>query len=125
MHISVLSFGFKHGLPLEADLLIDVRFIPNPYYIPELKKLDGKDKRVRHFVKKWPETQKFLEKYFSLIEYLIPLYEKEGKAYLTFSVGCTGGRHRSVVIAEEIFSHLRNMGEKIILTHRDIEFVEI
>ena len=120
MHIRVLSFGFKHGLPLEADLLLDVRFIPNPYYIPELKNLDGKDARVHQFVKKLPETRKFLEKYFSLIEYLIPVYEREGKTHLTLAFGCTGGRHRSVVIAEEIFAYLKDRRRETSLTHRDI-----
>jgi len=123
MHISIVSFGFKHGLPPEVDLLIDVRFIPNPYYITELKKLDGKDVRVKKFVKKWPETQTFFKKYFSLIQYLIPLYEKEKKSSLTLALGCTGGRHRSVVIAEEIFVYLRNMEREITLTHRDIELM--
>jgi len=121
MRISVISFGFKYGIPLEADLLMDVRFIPNPYFVPELKKLDGKDERVRRFVTKWDETREFLEKYFALIEYLLPLYEKEGKSYLTIAVGCTGGRHRSVTIAEEICGNLRVEERKVTLKHRDIE----
>lgn len=121
MQIAVLSFGFKYGIPLEADLLIDVRFMPNPYFISELKNLSGKDEQVKQFVKRAPETQKFLEKYFSLLEYLIPLYEKEGKSYLTIAVGCTGGRHRSVTIAEDISNHIKKLNRKITLTHRDIE----
>jgi len=121
MQIAVLSFGFKYGIPLEADLLIDVRFMPNPYFIPELKNLNGKDQQVKQFVKRAPETQKFLEKYLSLLEYLIPLYEKEGKSYLTIAVGCTGGRHRSVTIAEDISNHIKKLNRKITLTHRDIE----
>ena len=121
MRIAVLSFGFKYGIPLDADLLVDVRFIPNPYFVPELKKLDGKDEQVGRFVKSQTQTQEFLNKYFSLLEYLIPLYEKEGKAYLTIAVGCTGGRHRSVTIAEEILEHLKGMGKDVSLTHRDIE----
>ena len=123
MRISVISFGFKYGIPLDTDLLIDVRFIPNPYFIPELKKLDGKDERVRQFVKKWQETDSFLNKYFSLLEYLLPLYEKEGKSYLTVSVGCTGGRHRSVTIAEEIFDHLKRQRKEMTIIHRDIDRV--
>ena len=123
MRIAVLSFGFKYGIPLETDLLIDVRFIPNPYFIPELKELDGKHEQVRQFVKKWPETHIFLAKYFALLEYLLPLYEKEGKSYLTIAVGCTGGRHRSVIIAEEIFGRLRHHKREVALTHRDIELV--
>ncbi len=121
MRITVLSFGFKYGVPLETDLLIDVRFIPNPYFIPELKNLDGKDERVKEFVKKWPETVRFFQKYFSLLEYLIPLYEKEGKSYLTIAVGCTGGRHRSVSIAEEISAYLKKLIRQVSLSHRDIE----
>ena len=124
MRLSVLSFGFKYGVPLEADLLIDVRFIPNPYFIPELKKLDGKDERVGNFVTRWTETRKFLKKYFSLLKYLLPLYEREGKSYLTIAVGCTGGRHRSVTIAEEIFEHLKKEKREITLKHRDIELSE-
>jgi RNase adapter protein RapZ len=123
MRIGVLSFGFKYGVPPESDLLIDVRFIPNPYFIPELKRLDGLDERVRQFVKKWPETHIFMEKYFSLIEYLLPLYEKEGRSYLTISVGCTGGRHRSVTIAEELRAHISLLGAQVAITHRDIELV--
>jgi len=121
MRIAVLSFGFKYGIPLETDLLIDVRFIPNPYFIAELKSLNGKDEKVKKFVKKWPETRKFFKKYFSLLDYLLPLYKKEGKSYLTIAVGCTGGKHRSVAIAEEIFSHFRDINGEVTLNHRDIE----
>jgi len=121
MRVSVISFGFKYGIPLEADLLVDVRFIPNPYFIPELRKLDGKDERVRRFVTKWDGTREFLEKYFSLLEYLLPLYEREGKSYLTIAVGCTGGRHRSVTIVEDIFEHLRGEKRGVTLKHRDID----
>ena len=124
MRISVISFGFKYGVPLEADLLIDVRFIPNPYFMPELKKLDGKDERVQQFVTKWRETREFFEKYFALLEYLLPLYEREGKSYLTIAVGCTGGRHRSVTVAEKIFEHLREEKRELTLKHRDIELSE-
>jgi UPF0042 nucleotide-binding protein len=121
MRIGLISFGFKYGVPLEADLLIDVRFVPNPYFIQELKKLDGRDERVGQFVKKWPQTRLFLEKYLSLLEFLIPLYEKEGKSYLSIAVGCTGGRHRSVTLATEIFAYLKRQNREITLTHRDIE----
>jgi len=124
MRISVLSFGFKYGVPLEADLLIDVRFIPNPHFIPELKKLDGKDERVQQFVTKWTETRKFFEKYFALLEYLLPLYEREGKSYLTIAVGCTGGRHRSVTVAEKILEHLKEEKRELTLKHRDINLSE-
>ena len=121
MQIGIVSFGFKYGIPLESDLLIDVRFIPNPYFVSELKDLDGRDERVRGFVNKWPQTGIFLKSYCALLEFLVVLYEKEGKAYLTMGVGCTGGRHRSVTIAEEIFSHLNGQGIECTLIHRDIE----
>lgn len=124
MRIAVLSFGFKHGIPLDADLVIDVRFIPNPHFVPELKKLDGRDERVSQFVKKQTETQEFFTKYFSLLEYLLPLYEKEGKSYLTIAVGCTGGKHRAVTIAEEIHGFLKGLKREASLTHRDVELVE-
>jgi UPF0042 nucleotide-binding protein len=124
MRIAVLSFGFKHGIPLDADLVIDVRFIPNPHFVPELKKLDGRDERVSQFVKKQAETQEFFTKYFSLLEYLLPLYEKEGKSYLTIAVGCTGGKHRAVTIAEEIHGFLKGLKREASLTHRDVELVE-
>jgi UPF0042 nucleotide-binding protein len=123
MRIEVLSFGFKYGVPPESDLLVDVRFIPNPYFMPELKSLDGLDERVRQFVEKWPETHIFMKKYFSLIEYLLPLYEKEGKSYLTIAVGCTGGRHRSVTIAEELGAHISSLGAQVAINHRDIDLV--
>jgi len=123
MQIIILSFGFKHGLPLEADLLMDVRFIPNPYFVSTLKELNGKNEQVQQYVKKWPEVREFFNKYLSLIEYLIPLYEKQGKSYLTLAIGCTGGRHRSVVIATELFDRLKGLDREIILKHRDIELV--
>jgi RNase adapter protein RapZ len=121
MRVGITSFGYKYGIPAEADLLIDVRFVPNPYFIPELKGLDGRDDRVRRFVMKWPETQDFLEKYLTLLDLLVPLYEKEGRSYLTIAVGCTGGRHRSVAIAAEIYEHVRGLNRVTALTHRDLE----
>jgi UPF0042 nucleotide-binding protein len=121
MRIGVISFGFKYGVPLESDLMMDVRFIPNPYFIPELKKLDGRDERVRTFVLKWPETHGFMDRLGSMLDYLIPFYEKEGKAYLSIAVGCTGGRHRSVTVARELHRRLEAEGREVILTHRDLE----
>lgn len=121
MRIGLISFGFKYGVPLESDLLMDVRFIPNPYFIPELKKLDGRDDRVRAFVLKWPETRGFMDRFGRMLDYLIPFYEKEGKAYLSISVGCTGGRHRSVTVAEELHGRLEKEGREVSLTHRDLE----
>ena len=121
MHITVLSFGFKYGVPLEADLMIDVRFIPNPYFLPELKKLDGTDERVEQFVVKWTETRVFMEKFLGMLDYLVPLYDREGKSYLTIAVGCTGGRHRSVTIAQKIFDALKEKKHKVSLKHRDMD----
>ena len=119
MRISVLSFGFKYGIPFDADLIMDVRFLVNPYFIPDLKDLDGEAKEIKAFVLEHPETQAFLKKYLELLDYLIPLYEKEGKAYLTIALGCTGGRHRSVAIARAIFDHLRTLGKTVEINHRD------
>ncbi|MBW1890914.1 MAG: RNase adapter RapZ [Deltaproteobacteria bacterium] len=119
--INVLSFGFKYGIPLHADLIMDVRFLSNPYFVPALKLLDGLDDTVKSFVLSKPETGAFLKKYQDLLDYLIPLYEREGKAYLTIAVGCTGGRHRSVVIAESIYSHIDLPDRDVNLSHRDIE----
>lgn len=121
VEVQVLSFGYKHGIPYDADLVIDVRFLPNPYFVPELSGLDGTAPGVQAFVKKWDETQIFLKKYLDLLDYLIPLYKKEGKSYLTVAVGCTGGRHRSIVVADEIFQHLKKKIDRINLVHRDIE----
>ncbi len=120
LKISVLSFGFKFGLPPEADLVVDVRFLPNPYFVPELKALSGENRRVRDYVLDHPETKQFINKYSVLLDYLIPRYEKEGKAYLTIAVGCTGGRHRSVAIAKYLFDHLKRQNRQIDLAHRDI-----
>ena len=119
MRINVLSFGFKHGIPYDADLIMDVRFLVNPYFVPELKELDGETEETKAFVLEHPETQAFLKKYLGLLDYLIPLYEKEGKAYLTIALGCTGGRHRSVAIARAIFDHIRAMGKTVAINHRD------
>jgi len=116
-----LSFGFKYGIPHDANLVMDVRFLPNPYFVPELKDLDGTSPEVEAFMKKWAETGLFLKKYLDLLDFLIPFYKKEGKSYLTIAVGCTGGRHRSIVVANEIFRFLKRTTNRINLTHRDIE----
>ena len=121
IEVHILSFGFKFGIPHDADLVIDVRFLPNPYFVPELRELDGTSPQVEAFVKKWAETGLFLEKYLDLLDFLIPFYEKEGKSYLTIAVGCTGGRHRSIVVANEILRFLEKKINRINLTHRDIE----
>jgi len=119
--VHILSFGYKYGIPHDADLIIDVRFLPNPYFVPQLRELNGMAPEVKAFVKKWEETQTFLKKYLDLLDFLIPLYEKEGKSYLTVAIGCTGGRHRSIVIADEIFQHLKKKTDHINLVHRDID----
>jgi len=120
MRIHVLSFGYKFGIPIDADLIIDVRFLANPYFKPELRDLDGESEKVRNFVLKNTKTKTFLKKYIDLLDYLIPLYEKEGKAYLTIAVGCTGGRHRSVPIARTIFEYFNKSGIQTGISHRDI-----
>ncbi len=123
IEVHIQSFGFRFGIPPEADLVVDVRFLPNPYFVPELKELDGTSSQVKAFVNKWDETREFMENYLRLLDFLMPLYEKEGKSYLTIAVGCTGGRHRSVVVAGEVFRHFEDKLDAIHLTHRDIELI--
>jgi UPF0042 nucleotide-binding protein len=120
MIITLVSFGFKHGLPLDADLIFDVRFLPNPHYVEALRPLDGNNEKVRDYVLKWPAAQKFLRRLQSLIEFLLPHYEQEGKSQLTIGIGCTGGRHRSVVISEHLAEWLRGKGSTVLVEHRDI-----
>ena len=119
MRINVISFGYKYGIPYDADLIMDVRFLVNPYFISELKRLDGEDKKIKDFILGHEDTRAFLDKYLDLLDYLIPFYEKEGKAYLTIALGCTGGRHRSVTIARTIYEHIHAMGKTVELNHRD------
>jgi UPF0042 nucleotide-binding protein len=121
MNIYVLSFGYKYGIPHDADLVIDVRFLPNPYFVQELRNLDGTSPQVKRYMDKWKATHIFVEKYLDLLHYLMPLYEKEGKSSLTIAVGCTAGRHRSVTSAKNIFQELKKTRDFITLTHRDIE----
>lgn len=122
MSVNVVSFGFKRGTPPDADMIVDVRFLTNPYFVPELKLKSGEVPAVRDFVLNDPETGRFLNKYLDLIDYLIPRYEKEGKAYLTIAVGCTGGMHRSVVIAQKVYEHLLGHQHRVRLIHRDLRF---
>lgn len=119
--VTVLSFGFKHGLPLDADLVFDVRFLANPHYVRELRWQDGQQSQVVEYVKGDPLTQPFLEKLFDLVSFSIPPYIQEGKAYLTIAIGCTGGRHRSVMVAEELAAYLRAQGYEPLVQHRDIK----
>ncbi|MCF6462441.1 RNase adapter RapZ [Clostridium sp. Cult1] len=117
--ISVVSFGFKHGMLLDADLVFDVRFIPNPYYIPELKDFTGEDENVQKYVFHWDQTNTFVEKLMDMLEFLIPYYIKEGKTQLIVGIGCTGGKHRSVAIAKEIEKRLKEHEHRAIVSHRD------
>ncbi|ACL03058.1 conserved hypothetical protein [Desulfatibacillum aliphaticivorans] len=121
IQISVLSFGFKYGIPRGADLVMDVRFLPNPYFVPELKNLTGLQAPVQEFVLEKPVTQEFLKKFMDLLDFLAPRYQKEGKAYLTVAVGCTGGKHRSVSVAGIVYEHLKGLFSNVSLSHRDIE----
>jgi UPF0042 nucleotide-binding protein len=118
--ISVTSFGFKFGIPLDSDIVLDVRFLPNPYYEEDLRSLTGLDEKVKEYVLKRVETDEFLRKLFELLDYVIPRYEREGKTHLAIAVGCTGGRHRSVVISVKIAEHLRNHNLNVAVSHRDI-----
>ena len=121
MAITILSFGFKYGIPVDSDLVFDVRFIPNPFYIPELKPFSGNDEPVKNYVMEQTETQTFLEKANDMFEFLIPNYQKEGKRQLIISIGCTGGRHRSVAIANSIYETLRANNHDVYIEHRDIK----
>lgn len=120
LSITVLSFGFKYGIPVDSDLVFDVRFIPNPFYIPELKAFSGSDEPVRKYVLEQKETEGFLEKLMDMLRFLIPNYTQEGKRQLIVSIGCTGGRHRSVAIANELYDLLSKEGYKTGIEHRDI-----
>ncbi len=119
--INVISFGFKYGVPIECDLIFDVRFIPNPYYIEAMKKLTGKQDSVRDYVLGMPETKEFLDKLSSMLDFLIPNYVKEGKSQLVIGIGCTGGRHRSVAIADKLYDDLTQKQHRTVVEHRDIE----
>lgn len=119
--LNIQSFGFRYGLPMESNIVMDVRFLPNPFFITELKSFSGLARPVIDFVKEQPETGTFLSSFLNLLDMLVPSYIKEGKAYLTISIGCTGGRHRSVVIAETVAEHLRAICQSVRITHRDIE----
>ncbi|HEX9006271.1 MAG TPA: RNase adapter RapZ [Bacteroidota bacterium] len=119
--IEVQSFGFRYGIPLESSIVMDVRFLPNPFFVPELKPGSGLDDAVRDYIMDTPQTAAFLDYFFPLLDTLIPAYRQEGKTYLTVSIGCTGGRHRSVAIAEATGMHLQTLWPSVRITHRDIE----
>ena len=118
--VQVTSFGFRHGIPSDSDLVFDVRFLPNPNYIPEFKPLTGRHPSVARYVRSFPQTQEFIKRISDLLQYLLPHYIHEGKSYLTISFGCTGGQHRSVMMAEEFRERLAKAGYKVKGTHRDI-----
>lgn len=121
MSISIVSFGFKYGIPLDADNIIDVRFLPNPYYVEELKLLNGKDKKVRNYVLSNEIASEFMDMFLNILEYVLPHYLKEGKSHLVIGIGCTGGQHRSVAIVEKTADFLRKRSYFCTVTHRDID----
>jgi len=118
--VSCLSFGFKNGVPLDADMVFDVRFLPNPHFVPEFRKLTGLDPKVAAYVRKFSQTREFLLKVTDLMLYLLPHYVREGKSYLTVAFGCTGGQHRSVMMAEEMSKRLKKAGYQVKAVHRDM-----
>lgn len=120
LRISVVSFGYKYGIPRDVDLIFDVRFLPNPHWIPELRPHTGLQKAVRNYVLSQPDTERFLDKLDDLFLFLLPAYEREGKSYLNVAIGCTGGKHRSVVVAEELSKVFKKRGFEPRVNHRDI-----
>lgn len=120
-HVDIVSFGFKYGLPIDADIVMDVRFLPNPHYIDELRDKTGQDQEVYDYVMIQPETQTFYYKFIDLIEYCLPGYKREGKANVTIAIGCTGGQHRSVAISERTAKHLMNDQYHVKVIHRDVK----
>lgn len=120
MTVTVVSFGFKHGMPIDADIVEDVRFLPNPFYVDEYRHKSGRVPAVRDYVQGFQVTQTFKEKWFDMIDFLLPNYEREGKSQLVIAVGCTGGMHRSVCMAEEMYRHLKEAGVDVNIEHRDL-----
>jgi UPF0042 nucleotide-binding protein len=121
MLVSVVSFGYRFGVPTDADLVFDVRFLPNPHFVPRLRRFTGKDPKVRRYIQSFPQTAEFLRRIEGLLTYLIPHYIREGKSYLTIAFGCTGGKHRSVMLAESMKKALEKHGLSAKVVHRDIE----
>src|SRR6266436_2184511 len=119
--VSLVSFGFKYGVPIDSDLVFDVRFLPNPNFVPELKPYTGADTQVVDYMHSHDATHKFLDHVYAFVDFLLPQYEKEGKSYVTISIGCTGGRHRSVFIANEIAEHVKAGNYRVKVSHRDAE----
>jgi RNase adapter protein RapZ len=117
--VSCVSFGFRHGVPEDADLVFDVRFLPNPHFVPEFRGLTGRNPRVAKYIRSFPQTREFVQRISDLLVYLLPHYIREGKSYLTIGFGCTGGQHRSVMIAEDVGRHLHKAGYRVKVVHRD------
>lgn len=117
--VSSVSFGFRQGVPEDADLVFDVRFLPNPHFVPEFRPLTGRDPRVAKYIRSFPQTREFISRISKLLIYLLPHYVNEGKSYLTIAFGCTGGQHRSVMMAEEVGKHLLRAGYRVKVVHRD------
>ncbi len=121
LNVQIFSFGHKHGMPLHVDLLFDVRHLPNPYFEKHLKQLPGTDKKVVDYLERQPEVQETVKRFVDLLEYLLPLYRREGKSYLTIGIGCTGGRHRSVMVANKLGETLKKDNFEISVVHRDVQ----
>lgn len=121
MVVNLISFGFKNGVPHDSDLVFDVRFLPNPFYVPALKHRTGREVCVQDYVMKWNEAQKFKDMLFDMLDYLLPLYKKEGKSQLVIAIGCTGGKHRSVTFVELLSKHISEQNIKVFITHRDLD----
>ena len=120
MQVMVVSFGYKYGLPMDSDLVFDTRFLPNPFYVDELRQKTGKNAKVRAYVMEAPETKRFVKEMFRFVDYMMPNFVEEGKSYVTVAVGCTGGKHRSVALAETLGEHLKDTNYKIQVNHRDL-----
>lgn len=118
--VNVMSFGYKNGVPADADLMLDVRFLPNPFYVEELKYKTGNDREVQDYVMKFPQTHEFMDKLTQMLRFLLPNYIKEGKYRLVVAIGCTGGKHRSVTLANELYQRLKNEGYGVTIYHRDV-----
>lgn len=121
LHVQIMSFGHKYGVPTQVDLLFDVRHLPNPYFVPELKNLPGTDAKVVKFLEEQEEVKETERRFTDLLNYLLPLYKREGKSYLTIGIGCTGGRHRSVMISNNLAKSLQNNGFDVTIVHRDVQ----
>ena len=121
MSITIMSFGYKYGIPHEADIVQDVRFLPNPFFVPELRGFNGRETTIKEYIFGRKESEEFMERFVDMLLFQIPLFEREGKSYLTIAIGCTGGRHRSVAVAEKIYTVLSAQRQRVFILHRDLE----